>query len=96
MKNSGTTELDEVMGRLRRDYDVLPFLTQFHPAATMHLCPLPTEMRALIERSRDYQSPAPGTGPIWLQIDSDDDVAEMVSYRSLLGELHVVAPIREN
>lgn len=96
MMNSGTKELEEVMDRLRMDHDVLPFLTQLHPARTMHLLPLPTEMRAIIERSRDYQSPAPGTGPVWLQIDSDDDAAEMVIYRSLSGELHVVVPIKEN
>ena len=96
MMNSGTEELDEVMGRLRREHDVLPFLTQLYPAGTMHLRLLPAEMRMIIERSQDYQSPAPGIGPVWLQIDSDDDAAEMVIYRSLSGELHVVVPIKEN
>ncbi|MDF0546401.1 hypothetical protein PX699_29005 [Sphingobium sp. H39-3-25] len=53
-------------------------------------------MQALLEATPDYRSPDPGEGPVWLQIASSDDAAELVVYRTRgTGTLYVVAPDRQ-
>ena len=88
-------ELTVIMDDLRSGHDMLPFLTGLHPASQMQLRPVPADMQALLEASPDYRSPGPGEGPLWLQIASADDAAELVVYRSRgAGTLYVVAPDR--
>ena len=53
-------------------------------------------MQALLEDAPDYRSLDPGEGPVWLQIASADDAAELVVYRTRgTGTLYVVAPDRQ-
>lgn len=59
----------------------------------MSLQPLPAAMEAILHQSGDFQTPAPGKGPVWLQIGAEIESAEIVVYRTLPGILHVVAPI---
>lgn len=88
-------ELAGVTDRLRSGHDMLPFMTRLYPAALMRLQPLPREMQELLEESPDYRSPGPGDGPVWLQLASGNDAAELVVYRSRSsGTLYVVAPDR--
>lgn len=71
---------------------MLPFLTGLHPAGQMQLRPMPFEMQALLEATTDYRPPDPGQGPVWLQVASLDDAAELIVYRVIGGTLYVVAP----
>jgi hypothetical protein len=92
---SDDAELTALIERLRSGHDMLPFLTGLHPASQMQLRPVPSDMQALLKASPDYRSPGPGEGPVWLQIASVDDAAELVVYRSQgTGTLYVVAPDR--
>jgi hypothetical protein len=89
-------ELAGIMARLRSGHDVVPFLTQHYPVADMQLRPMPGEMQALLEAAPDYQPVDRGKGPVWIQIASGNDAAELVVYRtSASGSLYVVAPARE-
>lgn len=90
--NSDEEELDPVMARLRAEHDVLPFMQQMGPANEMSLRPLPAEMEAILQRSGDFQTPAPGSGPVWLQIGAGNDAAELVIYRARSGVLYVASP----
>jgi hypothetical protein len=86
-------ELPKIAAQLREGHDVLPFMTSLHAAHSLSFRPLPDEMRAVLEGSADYQAPAPGTGPVWLQIAGEDEGAELIVYRSLGdGRLYVMAP----
>lgn len=88
-------ELAVVMDDLRSGHDMLPFLTGLHPASGMKLHPVPADMLDVLEASPDYRSPDTGEGPVWLQIATTDDAAELVVYRSRdTGTLYVVAPDR--
>lgn len=89
-------ELTLIFNRLSREHDMLPFMTGLHPVGTLGFRPLPHEMRVLLEATPDYQSPAPGQGPVWLMIASADDSAELVVYRTRdTCTLYVIAPGRE-
>lgn len=93
---SEDAELTTIMGRLRSGHDMLPFLAGLHSAGQMQLQPMPADMQALLEATPDYRSPDPGEGPVWLQIASSDDAAELVVYRTRgTGTLYVVAPDRQ-
>jgi hypothetical protein len=93
---SDDAELTTIMGRLRSGHDMLPFLAGLHSAGQMQLQPMPADMQALLEATPDYRSPDPGEGPVWLQIASSDDAAELVVYRTRgTGTLYVVAPDRQ-
>lgn len=86
-------ELARITADLRGGHDVLPFMAGLHGAQSLSLRPLPEEMRQVLESSDDYQSPAPGAGPVWLQITGPDDGAELIVYRSIGdGRLYVMAP----
>lgn len=88
-------ELANVMNLLRSGHDMLPFMMGLHPASAMQLRPVPGDMRELLEAASDYLPPAPGEGPVWLQIASGNDAAEMVVYRTRAsGMLYVAAPDR--
>lgn len=90
------SELNNVAGHLRATHDVLPFMTGLHSVSGMELQPMPEEMRALLEASPDYRSIDPGAGPVWLQIASGNEAAELVLYRTRgSGELYVMAPSRD-
>lgn len=92
---SDDAELTALIDRLRSGHDMLPFLTGLHPASGMELHPVPADMLGVLEASPDYRSPDPGEGPVWLQIATTDDAAELVVYRSRgTGTLYVVAPDR--
>lgn len=89
-------ELMTVMNRLRSGHDMLPFLAGLYSAGQVKLQPVPADMQALLEDAPDYRSPDPGEGPVWLQIPSADDAAELVVYRTRgTGTLYVVAPDRQ-
>ncbi|MEG3166442.1 hypothetical protein U1701_17820 [Sphingomonas sp. PB2P19] len=89
-------ELTSVMARLRSGHDVLPFMTSHYPVADMQPRPMPDDMQALLEAAPDYQAVHPGLGPVWLQIASGNDAAELVVYRTRAsGNLYVMAPVRE-
>ncbi|MFV3460594.1 hypothetical protein ACNJEG_21110, partial [Mycobacterium tuberculosis] len=79
---SDDAELTTIMGRLRSGHDMLPFLAGLHSAGQMQLQPMPADMQALLEATPYYRSPDPGEGPVWLQIASSDDAAELVVYRT--------------
>ncbi len=86
-------ELKAVTRTLHSGHDTLPFITGLHPAGTMQFRRLPGEMQALLESSPDYQVPDPGLGPVWLQLASGDNAAELVVYRARgSGTLYVMAP----
>jgi hypothetical protein len=86
-------ELEAITRTLHSGHDMLPFITGLHPAGTMQFRRLPGEMQALLESSPDYQALNPGQGPVWLQIASGDDAAELVIYHaSGSGALYVMAP----
>lgn len=86
-------ELKTITRTLHSGHDMLPFITGLHPASTMQFRRLPSEMQALLESSPDYQAPDPGRGPVWLQIASGGDAAELVVYRARgSGTLYVMAP----
>ncbi|WP_327754378.1 hypothetical protein VVT58_16040 (plasmid) [Sphingobium sp. SJ10-10] len=86
-------ELELVMARLRAEHDVLPFMQQVFASGEMSLRLLPAEMEAVLLRSGDFQTPAPGSGPVWLQVSTNDDEADLVVYRTLSGTLYVAAPL---
>ena len=93
---SDDTELAAIIDRLRSGHDMLPFMTGLYPAGGMQLRPVPAEMQALLEAAPDYRPLAPGQGPVWLQIASDNDAAELVVCRSRdTGALYVMVPDRE-
>lgn len=93
---SDDAELAVIIDRLRSGYDMLPFMTALYPAGGMRLRPMPAEMRALLEAAPDYRPLDPGGGPVWIQIASDNDAAELVVCRSRgTGALYVVVPDRE-
>ena len=87
-------ELAVVIGRLRSGHDTLPFMMRLYPAIEMHLCVMPAKMQAVLEAAPDYRQPDPGEGPVWLQIASGNDAAELVVYRAHAGNLYVAAPAR--
>lgn len=90
------SELGDVADRLRATHDVLPFMTALHPVSGMKLRPMPEEMQALLEAAPDYRSIDPGAGPVWLQIASGNEAAELVVYRTRYsGEFYVMAPCRQ-
>jgi len=91
--NPDAEELHVVMARLKAEHDVLPFMQQMGPAAEMNLRPFPPEMESILHRSGDFQTPAPGHEPVWLQIGAGDDSAELIIYRSQSGVLNMVAPV---
>ena len=78
---SDSGELTGIMARLRSGHDVLPFMTSHYPVADMQPSPMPDDMQALLEAAPDYQVVDPGRGPVWLQIASGNDAAELVVYR---------------
>jgi hypothetical protein len=86
-------ELDAIIRRLRGEHDVLPFMTHLHASSDMQMQRLPREMEAILQRSGDFQSPAPCVGPIWLKIETDDGNAELVVYRTSDRILYVAAPL---
>lgn len=89
-------ELAGIMARLRSGHDVLPFMTSHYPVADMQPRPMPDDMQVLLEAAPDYQAVDSGRGPVWLQIASDNDAAELVVYRTRAsGNLYVMAPARE-
>jgi len=86
-------ELAGITDRLRSGYDMLPFMTGLYPAGVMQFQPLPCEMQGLLEATPDYRPPSPGEGPVWLQLSSGNDSAELVLYKTRVsGALYVVAP----
>jgi hypothetical protein len=86
-------DLKEIAAKLRNEHDVLPFMTGLYAAKLLAFRPLPNEMRVVLEGSADYQSPAPGTGPIWLQIAVQNEAAELIVYRPRVNnQLYVMAP----
>lgn len=87
-------ELAVVIRQLRSGHDTLPFMMRLYPATEMHLCVIPAEMQAVLEAAPDYRQPEPGEGPVWLQIASGDDAAELVVYRARAGDLYMAAPAR--
>lgn len=87
-------ELAGVIDLLRSGHDTLPFMTRLYPATEMHLCAIPAEMQAVLEDASDYRQPDPEEGPVWLQIASGDDAAELVVYRARTGDLYMAAPAR--
>ncbi len=91
------SELDNVACHLRATHDVLPFMTALHAASGMKLRPMPEEMQALLEASPDYRPIDPGAGPVWLQIASENEAAELVLYRTRgSGEFYIMAPPKDD
>lgn len=82
MDAGDSQELTGIMARLRSGHDVLPFMTSHYPVADMQPRPMPDDMQALLEAAPDYQAVDPGRGPVWLQIASGNDAAELVLYRT--------------
>lgn len=86
-------ELETVLDRLRREHDVAPCMAALHPTRDMAFWALPPDMLKVLAGSPDWNSLAPGAGPLWLQISADDAAAELVLYRAEAdGELYVLAP----
>lgn len=57
---------------------------------------LPADMETILTASPDWVAPVPGSPPVWNQIESVDEAAELIIYRAAADDaLHVVAPIEE-
>jgi hypothetical protein len=91
-----TMELATVLGRLKREHDMLPFLGQLLPAMKVRLAPLPDTMLDQLCTSPDFSSIRPGE-PVWLSlVGPDDEMAELVVYRTEANGQHfVIAPQAE-
>jgi len=86
-------ELEKIMERLRTDYEVLPFLDRLLGSSELTLKPLPDDMHDIARRSVDWMEPAPGVGPVWVELAAGNDVAEIIVYRALFDKvLYIVAP----
>jgi hypothetical protein len=90
-------ELASVMSTLRRGREVLPFLERWCAVSAVALELLPDAMYDLLATSPDYEAIESGAGPVWLQIASGDEAAELVVYRALAdGRHYIVAPSGES
>lgn len=89
-------ELATVLGRLKREHDMLPFLGQLLPACEVRLAPLPGTMLDQLRTSPDFTSIRPGE-PVWLSLAGpEDEMAELVVYRAEVNGQHfVIAPQAE-
>lgn len=89
-------ELDAVMATLRNGHEILPCMQRWLPAGEATLRPLPGDMETVLAGSPDWRAPVPGGPPVWSQIESVDEAAELIVYRATSDDaLYVVAPIRE-
>jgi hypothetical protein len=89
-------ELDAVMATLRSGHEILPCMQRWLPVVEATLRPLPVDMATVLAGSPDWRLPAPGSSPVWSQIESVDDAAELIIYRAAADKaLYVVAPIKE-
>ena len=75
-------ELDEILGRLRKQHDVVPFLETWHSPSEMELRLFDSGMLAILQASPDWLPPAVGDGPVWLQLEADDRHGQLVIYRA--------------
>ncbi len=93
MKDPLSAELTTVLHRLRRQHEVLPFLSQMLPVSEVRLALMPASMLEQLRTSPDFTSICPSE-PVWLSIAGPDDLAaELVIYRAEAnGYYYVVAP----
>ena len=89
-----SSSLPATSSLLQRTHDVLPFLEQQVPSKDAVFRRLPDEMVDLLATSPDFQPPLSGTGPVWLQLESENGSAAVVivARPKADGELWVVAP----
>jgi hypothetical protein len=82
------------LAELRRTHDVLPFLEQQIPASEAKFRRLPDEMVDVLATSPDFRPPAPGSGPVWLQLEAEEGrhAVVIVARPRADGELWVIAP----
>lgn len=87
-------ELAPVLAELRSRHDVLPFMDRQIAAADAVFRPLPDEMVDVIAGSPDFRPPAPGSPPVWLQLEGEGGghAVLIVARPQADGELWVVAP----
>lgn len=83
-------ELSDVLIRLTRGHDVLPFMKQMLAASDVAFRPLLPAMLNLLRSSPDYASVRPGEEPTWFQIASGDDAIELIVYRAEFDGAHYV------
>jgi hypothetical protein len=89
-------ELDAVMATLRSGHEILPCMQRWLPVDEATLRPLPADMETVLRGSPDWNTPVRGGPPVWNQIESVDEAAELIIYRAVAdGALYVVSPIRE-
>lgn len=87
-------ELAPILAELRRTHDVLPFLEQQISADAAVFRRLPDEMVDVLATSPDFQPPARGSEPVWLQLDAGgrNHAVVIVARPEADGELWVIAP----
>ena len=87
-------ELSARLAEVRSTHDVVPFMGGLEAVALVAWQLLPPPMERVLASSPDYGAPAPGVGPVWLQISADDQAAELVIYRARADDrLYVLAPL---
>ena len=86
------TEIAAVTADLRRQHDVMAFMSSQHSTAHMELRPLPADMLAILRSTPDYSDVKAGSRPVWFQIESEEVSAELVVYRASDGDFYVMAP----
>lgn len=89
-------ELAPLLRQLQSTYDVLPFLEHQVPAKDAAFQRLPDEMVDLLATSPDFYPQSSGTGPVWLQLESDcgSSAVVIVARPKVDGELWIIAPRR--
>ena len=89
-------ELNDVLSRLRSEYDAIPFMLAMHSSATLRLIELPQDMHGVISSSSDFSELLPGAAPTWVRLTAmtpDAPEAELVLYRARADDrYYVVAP----
>jgi hypothetical protein len=89
-------ELDAVMATLRSGHEILPFMQRWLPVGEAILRPLPVDMETVLAGSPDWRLPVAGSPPVWNQIESVDEAAELIIYRAAADDaLYVVSPLGE-
>lgn len=89
-------ELTPALTKLRLTHDMLPFLEQQIPAAEAAFRRMPDEMVDVLATSPDFLPPAPGSPPVWLQLEGEEgsNAVIIVARPMADGELWIIAPTK--
>lgn len=87
-------ELRHVLEAVCRHERTIPLLAQSYSTTKVAFRPMPTELLDIIRTSSDYVEIVPGENPTWIKFIVDDNVLELVVYRTFADDaFYILGPV---